>query len=152
MRTVVVLHFVLAVGGAIAAGQSPQPTFHRSPGNLRNLKPFHADPETIFVNGVIYTGEGFDRDKPQTVEAMAVGGGRVLAVGTSEEMKRLAGPRTAVRDLKGTAVFPGFNDAHTHLGSAGQTKLNVDLTGVLSLEAMLKSVQGMRRRQSRGIG
>jgi predicted amidohydrolase YtcJ len=150
MRTVVVLHFVLAVGGAIAAGQSPQPTFHRSPGNLRNLKPFHADPETIFVNGVIYTGEGFDRDKPQTVEAMAVGGGRVLAVGTSEEMKRLAGPRTAVRDLKGTAVFPGFNDAHTHLGSAGQTKLNVDLTGVLSLEAMLKSVQGYAAKAEPG--
>jgi predicted amidohydrolase YtcJ len=96
----------------------------------------------IFVNGVIYTGEGLDRDTPQTVEAMAVGGGRVLAVGTTVEIKQMAGPKTTVRDLKGTVVFPGFNDAHTHLGSAGQTKLNVDLTGVPSLEAMQKSVQG----------
>ena len=38
-------------------------------------------------------------------------------------------------------VFPGFNDAHTHLGSAGQTKLNVDLTGVQSLDEMLAKVK-----------
>ncbi len=38
-------------------------------------------------------------------------------------------------------VFPGFNDAHAHLGSAGQTKLNVDLTGVKSLAEMLAKVQ-----------
>ncbi len=36
-----------------------------------------AIPEIIFVNGVIYTGAGLDEDKPQTVQAMAVGGGRV---------------------------------------------------------------------------
>jgi hypothetical protein len=65
-------------------------------------------------------------------------------------MERLEGPKTTVRDLKGTAVFPGFNDAHTHLGSAGQTKLNVDLTGVPSLEAMLKSVQGYAAKAAPG--
>ncbi len=101
-------------------------------------------PDLILIHGVIYTGEGFDRNKPRVVEAMAVGGGRVLAVGSSAEIARLAGPKTTVRDLKGTGtvVFPGFNDAHTHMGSAGQTKLNVDLTGVSSLAAMLEKVQG----------
>jgi predicted amidohydrolase YtcJ len=101
-------------------------------------------PDLILIHGVIYTGEGFDRNKPRVVEAMAVGGGRVLAVGSSAEIARLAGPKTTVRDLKGsgTVVFPGFNDAHTHMGSAGQTKLNVDLTGVSSLAAMLEKVQG----------
>jgi len=100
-------------------------------------------PDLILIHGLIYTGDGFDRDKPQTVEAMAVGGGKVLAVGTSAEIKQMARPKTTVRDLEGTGtvVFPGFNDAHTHLGSAGQTKLNVDLTGVPSLEAMLVKVQ-----------
>src|SRR5208337_3992823 len=92
-----------------------------------------AIPEVIFFNGVIYTGVGFAEDKPETVQAMAIGGGKVLAVGTTEEMTRLAGPETRLRDLDSantsTFIFPGFNDAHTHLGGAGRTKLNVDFTG-----------------------
>src|SRR5277367_5357861 len=81
-------------------------------------------PEVIFFDGVIYTGEGLAEDKPQTVEAMAIGGGKILAVGTSAEITKLAGPNTRLRDINSantsTFVFPGFNDAHVHLGSAGQ--------------------------------
>jgi hypothetical protein len=103
-------------------------------------------PEIIFYNGVIYTGVGMNEDRPQTVQAMAVGGGKVLAIGTTEEIKRLARPKTRLRDLNtattGVFVFPGFNDAHVHLGSAGQTKLNVDLTGTKSLAEMLAKIPG----------
>src|SRR5208282_2486962 len=102
-------------------------------------------PEIIFFNGIIYTGAGLAEDNPQTVQAMAIGGGKVIAVGTNTEIKRAAGPKTVLRDLNagksGTFVFPGFNDAHTHLGGAGQTKLNVDLTGVKSLHEMLAKVK-----------
>ena len=98
----------------------------------------------ILYNGVIYTGEGFAEDKPQTVEAMAVSNGKVTATGKTDAIKHLAGPRTVLRDLNSTRtgvyVFPGFNDAHTHLGSAGSTKLNVDLTGVKSLAEMLNRI------------
>jgi len=38
-------------------------------------------------------------------------------------------------------VFPGFNDAHTHLGEAGREKLNVDLRGSGSLKEMLSRIQ-----------
>jgi predicted amidohydrolase YtcJ len=102
-------------------------------------------PESIFYNGVIYTGGGFSEDKPQTVQAMAIGGGKVIAMGTNKAIKLLAGPKTVLRDLNtaktGTFVFPGFNDAHVHLGAAGRTKLNVDLTGVKSLDEMLAKVK-----------
>jgi predicted amidohydrolase YtcJ len=102
-------------------------------------------PDIIFFNGIIYTGVGFAEDKPEIVQAMAIGDGKVLAVGTNDEITRLAGPKTYLRDLhsasSSTFVFPGFNDAHTHLGSAGRTKLNVDLTGVKSQAAMLDQVQ-----------
>src|SRR5580658_2263421 len=102
-------------------------------------------PDVIFFDGVIYTGVGMAEDKPQVVEAMAIGGGKVLAVGTTKEIARLAGPKTRLRDLNAsstsTFVFPGFNDAHVHMGSAGQTKLNVDLTGVNSLAEMLTKIQ-----------
>jgi predicted amidohydrolase YtcJ len=111
-------------------------------------------PDIIFFNGVIYTGSGFSEDKPETVQAMAIGGGKVIAVGSNKEIKHLAGPATVLRDLNtartGTFVFPGFNDAHTHLGGAGQTKLNVDLTGVGSLDEMLAKVKGFADAVPRG--
>jgi predicted amidohydrolase YtcJ len=101
-------------------------------------------PEVIFFNGVIYTGEGLSQDKPRTVQAMAIGGGKVLAVGRNKAIKRLAGTATRMYDLHGGGrdvfVFPGFNDAHLHLGNAGLNKLNVDLTNATSLEDMLARV------------
>ena len=103
-----------------------------------------ASPDTIFFNGIIYTGNGFAEGKPQTVQGMAIGGGKVLAIGSNEKIKPLAGPRTQMRDLVGSGktvyVYPGFNDAHTHLGEAGQLKLNLDLAGVESLAAMLAKI------------
>ncbi len=101
-------------------------------------------PDVIFYNGTIYTGEGLGQDTPKIVQAMAIGGGKVLAVGSNEEIRRLAGPSTRMRDLRGAGqdvfVFPGFNDAHLHLGNAGLTKLNVDLTDASSLNDMLERV------------
>lgn len=111
-------------------------------------------PDVIFFDAVIYTGEGMDQDKPRVVEAMAIGGGKVIAVGTSAEITRLAGPQTKLRDLNSRAtstfVFPGFNDAHVHLGGAGRTKLNVDLTGVKSLDEMLKKIADFAKDQPAG--
>ena len=111
-------------------------------------------PDMVFFNGVIYTGAGMADDKPQTVQAIAIGDGKVLAVGTTEEMTRLAGPHTVLKDLNtastSTYIFPGFNDAHVHLGDAGHTKLNVDLTGAASLAAMLAKVQSFAKDAPEG--
>jgi hypothetical protein len=113
-----------------------------------------AVPEIIFFDAVIYTGVGMAEDKPETVQAMAIGGGKVLVVGTNDEITRLAGPHTRLRDVNsaatGTFIFPGFNDAHTHLGGAGRTKLNVDLTGVKSLAAMLVEIETFAKEAPSG--
>jgi predicted amidohydrolase YtcJ len=113
-----------------------------------------AAPDVIFFNGTIYTGEGLAGDKPQTVQAMAIGGGKVLAVGTTDTITKLAGPHTRLRDIDSantsTYIFPGFNDAHVHLGGAGRTKLNLDLTGVKSLDEMLKKMADFARDQPPG--
>ena len=114
------------------------------PTNPASAKSFTV-PDLIFFNGVIYTGVGMETDKPETVQAIAIGGGKVLAVGTTEAVTKLAGPNTHLRDLdtasNSTFIFPGINDAHVHLGMAGRTKLNVDLTGVKSLAEMLAKIQ-----------
>ena len=128
---------------APAAKHTPPKKLKPAPASLTTV------PEIIFFNGMIFTGEGLADDKPVTVQAMAIGGGKVLAVGTNEEITRLAGPDTHLHDVDSantsTYIFPGFNDAHTHLGSAGRTKLNVDLTGVKSLAAMLAKVQAFAK-------
>lgn len=141
------LTFSLFVAVFAAASLCPAqtPAGGHAPTKLAKPASLETAPEMIFFNGIIYTGEGLAEDKPQTVQAMAIGGGKVLAVGTNEEITRLAGPKTHLRDLDSAHnsifIFPGFNDAHTHLGSAGRTKLNVDLTGVQSLAAMLTKIQ-----------
>ena len=61
-------------------------------------------PETILQNGKILTvDENF-----RVADALAIRGGVVLAVGTNAEILRLRGPQTAVLDLQGRTVMPGF--------------------------------------------
>ena len=47
-------------------------------------------------------------------EAVAIGGGRVLAVGSAADVAVMAGPGTVVHQLHGRAVMPGLIDSHTH--------------------------------------
>jgi predicted amidohydrolase YtcJ len=68
--------------------------------------------DIIFFNGKIFTS-----DKARLyVEALAVKGNEVLAVGNNESIKALSGAGTKEIDLEGRTVIPGFNDAHDHLG------------------------------------
>jgi predicted amidohydrolase YtcJ len=100
--------------------------------------PAPAEPaDLILVNGDIYTG---DSAHPR-VKAVAIRGEAILAVGTDEEIQKLAGPKTRVVDLHGAFAMPGFNDAHTHVGNAGQAKLNVDLEGAASLSELQKRIR-----------
>ncbi len=63
-------------------------------------------PEFIFVNGQVLTADG-DRDFT-IAEAVAVRGNKVLAVGSSREIRRLAGRQTRQIDLRGRSLTPGF--------------------------------------------
>src|SRR5579872_5034713 len=66
---------------------------------LSSAKAGTSAPDAIFFDGVIYTGTGFAQDRPQIVEAIAIRGGKVIAIGKSAEITRLAGPKTALHDL-----------------------------------------------------
>src|SRR5579863_4929707 len=132
-----------AVSAAILAACSLSVAQTAQP-RARHSAPSQTAPDLIFFNGIIYTGAGFGEDQPQVVQAMAVRGGTVVAIGKNDEITRLAGPNTHLRDLdsagNSTFVFPGFNDAHTHLGEGGQTALNLDLAGVKSLDDVLTRI------------
>ncbi|TMF31865.1 MAG: amidohydrolase [Chloroflexi bacterium] len=67
---------------------------------------------------------------------LAIAGGKVFACGGPEVMK-LRGPRTKVVELKGSAVLPGFNDAHAHVVYYGLTRFAADLGGARGVDDIL---------------
>src|SRR5262245_24419296 len=73
--------------------------------------------DTIATHGKILTVD----DNFTTVEAVAIAGGRIVARGTSQEIAKLATPRTRIIDVQGATVIPGLIDNHFHLTRAVQT-------------------------------
>ena len=69
-------------------------------------------PDLILLNGKIFTS---DSAHP-FVEALAIRGERIVAIGTAEKVQMLAGPQTKRMDLGGRVVIPGINDAHHPCG------------------------------------
>ena len=74
-------------------------------------------PDTILVNGTVVTLTGPGSTK--VAEALAITGDRITAVGTSDDVRGLAGTDTTVINIDGQAVLPGFIDAHGHFPSSG---------------------------------
>jgi hypothetical protein len=79
-------------------------------------------PDLILTNGKIFTSNAAQ----PYVQALAIRGERIMAVGTAEQMKELAGPTTRIIDLGGRTVIAGINDAHIHLFIAPQNSVDVD--------------------------
>ncbi len=69
--------------------------------------------DTVLYNGQVMT---MDRDQPPitVVQAIALRDGRVLAVGESDRILKMAGPDTIRVDLAGKTVIPGVIDTHSH--------------------------------------
>lgn len=67
--------------------------------------------DVIFHNGTVITVD----DNNTVAEAAALRGNKIVAVGPSVSVMQARGDSTQVIDLKGRALLPGFNDAHTHL-------------------------------------
>src|SRR6185503_908297 len=79
--------------------------------------------DLIIVNATVRT---MDPARP-SAEAIAILGNRIVAIGTSGEISKLAGPNTRIIDAKKRLVLPGFNDAHVHFLSGGFQLSSVDL-------------------------
>ena len=74
-------------------------------------------PDLILSNGKIITVD----ERFTIAQAVAIKGDRIVAVGTNQEMARLAGPNTRKIDLMGKTVVPGLIDNHMHLLRAATT-------------------------------
>jgi predicted amidohydrolase YtcJ len=129
---VLVLSIVIVISTALVSAQDTAPAHTDS-------KP---KADVIFIHANVYTGIPATSQFSSVLreEAIAVRGDRIQAVGKNVEIEKLKGPQTQLIDLGGHFVMPGFNDAHVHLADAGLQKLNVDLTGVKTLDEFRQRV------------
>jgi len=67
-------------------------------------------------------------------EALAIQGGRIVAIGASADMAPYRGPDTEVVDLAGATVIPGLVESHAHAAGLGRNLRRVDLRGVIGEE------------------
>ncbi|HEY0006518.1 MAG TPA: amidohydrolase [Pyrinomonadaceae bacterium] len=87
-----------------------------------------ADNNSLFADLIIVNARVHTMDaRVPLAEAVAVYGNRIVGVGSTAEIRRMAGPRTRVIDAVGRLVLPGFNDAHVHFMSGGFQLSSVDL-------------------------
>jgi predicted amidohydrolase YtcJ len=102
--------------------------------------------DLVLVHGKIWT----ENPKQPEVEAVAIQGNRIIGVGDSESILKLAGPTTKVVDLKGRRVVPGFNDAHVHFYMGGDGITSVQLLGAVSAEEFRKRIAEFARGRPKG--
>lgn len=88
--------------------------------------------EMILSNARVLT---MDEAKPRA-EAVALAGGRILAVGGRAEVEALAGPGTRVVDAGGRTLLPGFVESHLHLVLGGNELTQLQLGGVQGFDAL----------------
>jgi len=95
------------------------------------------EPELILYNGNILT---VDSRNPRA-QAVAIAGGRFLAVGSNDDVRRLAAGGARSVNLEGKTVVPGFIDAHTHPASSGRRHLrevDCDLRSIAQIQAAIR--------------
>ena len=109
------------------------------------LRAQQAAPDVILTNGKIITVD----ERFSIAQAVAVQGDHIVAVGTNQDIGRLAGPATRRIDLRGRSVTPGLIDNHMHLLRAGTTwQWEVRLDGVESRKKALE----MLRTKAAAVG
>src|SRR5256714_379301 len=72
--------------------------------------------DLVITGGNVWTGLSTGKGQPG---AVAIAGGKILAVGDSAEIARYFGSRTKVLHAKGGLIMPGFADGHTHFIDGG---------------------------------
>lgn len=103
--------------------------------------------DTVLVNGRILTLD----ERSSIRQAVAVRDGKILALGNSADIRKLAGPKTRVIDLRGRTVIPGLIDSHIHAMRAGLSyATEVNWIGAASIEEALARIRGAARTMKPG--
>ena len=111
------------------------------------LEAQQAAPDLILSNGKIITVD----ETFSIAQAVAVRGDRIVAVGSNQEINRLAGPNTRRIDLRGKSVLPGFIDNHAHFMEEGAYwTLETRLDGIESRKQALEKLAAAAKAKGPG--
>jgi predicted amidohydrolase YtcJ len=103
--------------------------------------------DTVLINGKIVTVD----QQFSIQEAIAVRDGRILGVGKTSEIRKLAGPGSRVIDLQGRSVIPGLIDSHLHgIRAALSFSTEVNWIGTSSLDEALGRIRQAARTMKAG--
>jgi len=105
-----------------------------------------ASPDIVCFNGKVVTLDS----SPGVVSAVAISGGRFVAVGSDKEVLALAGPRTRKLDLKRRMVLPGLIEAHGHPDAAAVSELEGEIPDIGSIPALLAWVEKEAKSKPKG--
>ena len=113
--------------------------------------PVQAEPpalvaDTIIVNAIVHT---MDPARP-TAEAVAIFGNRIVAVGSTKDITKLAGSGTRTIDAKKQLVLPGFNDSHTHFLTGGFQLASVDLRDAANQQEFASRIRAFAAKLPKG--
>ena len=100
----------------------------------------------VLINGKIVT---VDVKAPE-VEAVAIRGNRIVAVGTDSEIRQFCGPRTRMIDLQGNLAVPGFIEGHGHFLNLGFSKMRLELARARNWHGVLVMVEEAARKAKPG--
>ncbi len=92
--------------------------------------------DRIFVGGKVVTVDADFR----IAEAVAVREDRITAVGSNDEIRKLAGANTEVVDLQGAMLLPGLIDSHVHATGAATFEFDHRVPAVASIDDVLKYI------------
>jgi hypothetical protein len=111
----------------------------------------HADKPALVADLIIINAKVQTMNQAQPVaEAVAVLGNRIVAVGSTKDIKKLAGSNTRQIDAKGQIVLPGFNDAHVHFMSGGFQLSSVDLRDATSPQQFAERIRDFAAKLPEG--
>ena len=122
--------------------------FQQLPG-LQARRPDDKSPiaaDLIVTNARIWTG---CKSQP-SAKSLAVWRGRILALGSTADMLRVAGPATRILDARGRRIVPGFFDSHLHLLGGGLQLSRVDLKSAKDEAEFGRRLQEFDRKHPRG--
>lgn len=100
----------------------------------------------VLTNGRILTVE----DALPEVQAVAIRGDRLAALGSVAEIRRYVGPSTEVIDLQGQLAIPGFIEGHGHFSGVGDAELNLKLMPTTSWDQIVSMVADAAKRAKPG--
>jgi hypothetical protein len=95
----------------------------------------------VFVGATVETVTGRRHPDEPAPDAVAVGGGRISAVGRASEVEGLIGPSTRVIRLNGETLLPGFQDAHCHAVYGGLANAGPNLHDLVDEDQCLAAVK-----------